>query len=74
MWADYIIPVFNHSRTFKFIIDRDYWRTVDSVVPEDTLIWFTDRSRMPSGMGSGIFGIRPNRSLGFSLGKFATNF
>jgi hypothetical protein len=29
---------------------------------------------MPSGTGSGIFGIRPNRSLGFSLGKFTTVF
>jgi ribonuclease HI len=29
---------------------------------------------MPSGTGSEIFGVRPNRSLGFSLGKFATVF
>jgi hypothetical protein len=68
MRADHIIPVFNHSRIFKFIIDQDYWRNVDSVVPEDSLIWFTDGSRMPSGTGSGIFGVRPSRSLGFSLG------
>jgi hypothetical protein len=27
------IPVFNHSRTFKVIIDWDYWRNVDPVVP-----------------------------------------
>jgi ribonuclease HI len=45
-----------------------------SPVPEDSLIWFTDGSRMPSGTGSGIFGVRPNRSLGFSLGKFPTVF
>jgi ribonuclease HI len=44
------------------------------VVPEDSLVWFTDGSRMPSGTGSGIFGARPNTSLGFSLGKFATVF
>jgi hypothetical protein len=70
MRADHIIPVFNHSRTFKVIIDRDYWRSVDPVVPEDSMVWFTDGSRMPSGTGSGIFGVRPNRSLG----KFATFF
>jgi hypothetical protein len=72
MRADHIISVFNHSRTFNVIIDRDYWRNVDPVVPEDSLVWFTDGSRMPSGTGSGIFGVRPNRSLSFSLGKFAS--
>jgi ribonuclease HI len=74
MQADHIIPVFNHSRNFKVIIDRDYWRNVDSVVPDNSLVWFTDGSRMPSGMGSGVFGVRPNRSLGFSSGKFLTVF
>jgi hypothetical protein len=29
---------------------------------------------MPSGTGSGIFGVRQNRSLGFSFGKFAKVF
>jgi hypothetical protein len=51
MQADLIIPVFNHSRTFKVIVNWDYWRNVDPVAPEDTLVWFTDRSRMPSGPG-----------------------
>jgi hypothetical protein len=74
MRADHIIPVFNHSRNFTVIIDRDYCRKADSVVPEDSLVWFTDGSRVSSGMGSGIFGVRPNSSLGFSLGKFATLF
>jgi ribonuclease HI len=44
------------------------------VVPEDSLVLFTDGSRMPSETGSGIFGVRPNWSLSFSLGKFATVF
>jgi ribonuclease HI len=44
------------------------------VVSEDSLVCFTDESRMPSGTGSGIFGVRPNRSLSFCLGKFATVF
>jgi hypothetical protein len=74
MRTDHIIPVFNHSRTFKVICDRDYWRNVDSVVPEDTVIWFTDGFRTSSGTGSGIFDVRPNKSLGFPLGKLATVF
>jgi hypothetical protein len=74
MRTDHIVPVFNHSRVFKFIIDRDYWRNVELVVPKDSLIWFTDGFRMPSGTGSGIFGVRPGWSLGFSLGRFATVF
>jgi hypothetical protein len=74
MRTDYIVPVFNYSRIFNVIIDRDYWSNVDLVVAEDSLIWFTDGSRVPSGTGSGIFGVRPGRSLGFSLGKFATVF
>jgi ribonuclease HI len=74
MRADQITPVFNHSRIFKVIIDRDYWRNTDLVIPGDSLVWFTDGSRMPIRTGSGIFGIRPNRSLSFPLGKFATVF
>ena len=42
--------------------------------PEDALIGFTDGSRANSGTGSGIFGLRPNRSFSFPLGKFATAF
>jgi hypothetical protein len=72
MQADRIIPVFNQSRNFKVIIDRNYWGNVDPVVPEDALVWFTDGSRVSLGMGSGIFGVRTNRSLSFPLGKFAS--
>ena len=42
--------------------------------PKDALIWFTDGSRANSGTGSGIFGIRPNKSFIFPLGKFAMVF
>jgi hypothetical protein len=74
MWSDYTIPVYYHSKIFNGIIDRDYWRKKDPVFPEDALIWFTDGSRANSGTGSGIFGIRPNRSFSFPLGKCATVF
>jgi ribonuclease HI len=74
MRLDYTIPVYHHSKIFRVIIDQDYWKNKDPVVPEDALIWFTDGSRTDSGTGSGIFGIRPNRSFSFPLGKFATVF
>jgi ribonuclease HI len=70
MRSDYTIPVYYHSKIFRVIIDRDYWRNKDPVFPEDALIWFTDGSRT----GSGIFGVRPNRSFSVPLGKYATDF
>jgi hypothetical protein len=72
MQVDHIIPVFKHSRIFKVIIDRDYWENVDPVVSEDAVVWFTDGSRISSGTGSGIFGVRPKRSISFPLGNFAS--
>jgi hypothetical protein len=72
--AEHTIPVFNHYRIFNAIIYREYWGNEDPVVPEEALVWFTDGSRISSGTGSGIFGVRPNRSLCFPLGKFARVF
>jgi len=72
MRSDYTIPVYYYSKIFNVIIDLDYWR--NPVFPEDALIWFTDVSRANSGTGSGIFGLRPNRSFSFPMGKFATVF
>jgi hypothetical protein len=74
MRSDHTIPVYHYSRTFKVIIDRDYWRNNDPAHPEDALIWFTDSSKADTGTGSGIFGVRPNGSLRFPLGKYATVF
>jgi ribonuclease HI len=74
MQSDNTTPVYYHSRIFKVIIDWDYWRDKDPLFPEDTLVWFTDGSRPDSGTRSGIFGLRPNRSLSFPLGKFTTVF
>ena len=73
MRSDYTIPVYYHSKIFNVTIDWDYWRK-NPMFPEDALIWFTDGCRANSGTGSGIFGIRPNRSFIFPLGKFATVF
>jgi hypothetical protein len=44
------------------------------VFPDDALIWFTDGSRADLGKGSGIFDLRPNRSISFFFGKFTTVF
>jgi len=74
MWSDYTILVYYFSRIFSIAIDWDFWRNKDLVFPEDALVWFTDGSRANSGTGSGIFGLRPNRSFSFPLGKFATVF
>jgi hypothetical protein len=74
MRSDYTTPVYHFSKIFSITIDRDFWRNKDPVLLEDALIWFTDGSRANSGTGSGIFGLRPNRSLSFPLGKFATVF
>jgi hypothetical protein len=74
MRSDYIIPVCYHSKIFRVVIDRDYWKNNDPVFPADALPWFTDGSRTDSGTGSGISGIRPKRSFSFSLGKYATVF
>ena len=52
-------------------IDQEYWKNKD---PEDALIWFTHGSRADSGTGAGIYGRRPERSISFSLGKYATVF
>ena len=74
MRSDRIFPAYNFSKNFKIIIDRDYWRNKDQVLPEDALVLFTDGSRADSGTGSGIFGKRPKGSFSFPLGKFATVF
>jgi len=74
MRADYTTPVYYHSKTFSVSIDWDYWKNKDPVFPEDALIWFSDGSRANWRTGSGIFGLRPKRSLSFPLGIFATVF
>jgi hypothetical protein len=70
MRSDHTTLIYYFSRTFNVIIDQDYWKTKDPKFPEHVVIWYTDSSRT----GSGIHGLRPKRSLSFSLGKFATVF
>ena len=71
MRPDHTIPAYHLSRIYKAIIDVDCWRNKEPKFPEDALVWFTDGSRTDSGTGAGIFGVRPNRSFSFYLGKFA---
>jgi hypothetical protein len=54
MRVDHIIPVFNQSRIFKVIIDRDYWGNVDPVVPEDALAGLLMDLGCPRGWGLGF--------------------
>jgi ribonuclease HI len=44
------------------------------VFPEDALIWYNDGCRTDLGAGSGIYGLKPNKSYSFPLGKFASVF
>jgi hypothetical protein len=39
MRSNHTIPIYYYSRTFKVIIDQDYWRTKDPEFPEHALIW-----------------------------------
>jgi hypothetical protein len=68
MRSDHTTPVYNYSKIYV-ITDGDY-RNKDPVFPKYALIWFTDGSRTDLGTGSGIYGVRPNRSFSFPLGKF----
>jgi len=45
------IQVYYYYKIFSVIIDWDYWRNKDPLLPEDALIWFTDGSRANSGTG-----------------------
>ena len=72
MRSDHIIPACNYSKIFNVIIDMDYWRNKDPVLLKDALIWFTDGSRTDLGKESGIYGLKPNKSYSFSLGKFVS--
>jgi hypothetical protein len=74
MRSDHTIPVYNFSKIYKVIIDIDYWSNNDPQFPEDALVWFTDGSRADSGTGASIYGIRPNRSFSFPLGKYTSVF
>jgi len=74
MRSDYTNPIYHYSKIFSVMIDWDYWRNKNPLFPEDALNCFTDGSRASSGKGSGIFGLRANRSFYFPLGKFSTVF
>jgi ribonuclease HI len=74
MQSGHTIPVYNFSKIYKVKLDVDNWRNNDLNLPEDIIVWFTDGSRMDSGTGAGLYGIRPNRSFSFSLDKFASVF
>jgi len=74
MRSDHNIPVYKYSKIFIVIIDMDYWRNKDPLLPKDALIWFTDGYRTDLGKGSSIYGLKPNKSYSFSSGKFASVF
>jgi hypothetical protein len=73
MWSNYTIPVYYFSRIFSITIDWDFWRNRDPYSPR--MLWSGSLMDLGLTQGrSGIFGLRPNRSFSFPLGKFATVF
>jgi hypothetical protein len=72
--SDRTILVYNYSKIFNVIIYMDYWRNKDPVLPMDALIWFTDGSRTDLGTGSGIYGLKLNKSYSFSLANLLQFF
>jgi hypothetical protein len=67
--SDHTIPVYNYSKIFV-IIDKDYWRNKDPVLPKDALVWFTDCSRTDLGTGSGAIAFLWANFLQFFKLKF----
>jgi hypothetical protein len=65
MRSDHTIPVYNYSKIFNVIIDTDYWRNKDPVLPKDALIWFTDGSRTDLGTGPGVYGLKQTKAIAF---------
>jgi hypothetical protein len=63
--SNYNTPVYHYTKNFMVILDQEFWRNKDPVFLGDALIWFSDGSRAGSGTGSGIHGIRPERSFSF---------
>jgi ribonuclease HI len=63
-----------YSQIFSVMIDMDYWRNKNPLLPKDALIWFTDGSTTDLGTGSGVYGLKPNKNYSFSLGKIASVF
>ena len=74
MRSDHITPGFYHSKAFIFNIDWDNWKKKAHC----SLRMFISGSlmvlRLTRGQGLVFFGLRPNRSFSFPLGKFATDF
>jgi hypothetical protein len=66
MRSDHKTPVYNYTKFFNVIIVTDYWRNKGPELLKDVLIWFTDGSRTHLGTGSGIYGLKPNKSYSFS--------
>jgi ribonuclease HI len=61
------------KRNFKvYIPSRDEWRLGFQPKEENSLIWYTDGSKMSSGTGAGIYS--GDCSVSISLGHYATVF
>ncbi|KAL0820148.1 hypothetical protein ABMA28_005307 [Loxostege sticticalis] len=73
MGCDKIPPRFVFDKKFRVSIpSRDDWKRGPKPPDENTLIWYTDGSKMESGTGAGVYS--KDTKLSEGMGKLATVF
>ena len=75
MPSDMMTPHFNFKKPFKIRIPtREDWETRSSQLVNGDIIWYTDGSKTPDGVGSGVYSRHPTTEISMSLGKIPTVF
>lgn len=73
MPGDAMVKRYNFQKKFTVTIsDHEGWR--EGIPIQASSTWFTDGSKTSEGVGAGIYGIRPKRTISFNLSKDATVF
>ena len=73
MGCDKMLPTYIFKRNYSIHVPtRDEWRRGMKPPNKDSIVWYTDGSKMNSGAGAGIY--TENCSISKSLGKYATVF
>lgn len=75
MPSDHMTPKYSFKKPFATSIpSREDWAEGRLESAEQTIVWWTDGSKMEAGTGSGIYGGTPERSSYLALGRSATVF
>ena len=73
MGCNKMLPIYIFKRNYSIHVPtRDEWRRGMKPPNKDSVVWYTDVSKMESGAGAGIY--TDNCSNSKSLGKYATVF